>query len=275
MNIRSALFIPADRADLVAKAGRVDAGAVILDLEDGVGFDAKASARQQLGELLDLLRETTKSLVAVRVNHPSSPMFSEDLGALPQGLDAVVVPKLAGAAEAADALGALEAAGQAAVGLVAGIETAAGVLNANETLSLRGITGCYFGAEDLVGDLGGRRSAEGLEVLYARSHVAICARVAGIAALDQIVADFGNDDRFLADAAQGRSLGYAGKMCIHPAQVALAESAFTPSADELAEARAILDALSGGGVAVVDGRMVDGPMAEAARRTLARAGLDA
>ena len=275
MNIRSALFIPADRADLVAKAGRVDAGAVILDLEDGVGFDAKASARQQLGELLGLLRETTNSLVAIRVNHPSSPMFSEDLGALPQGLDAVVVPKLASPDEAADALGALETIGHGTAGLIAGIESAAGVLHAEAIVSQPGVSACYFGAEDLIGDLGGRRSAEGTEVLYARSHVAICARVAGVPALDQIVADFGDDERFLADAALGRSLGYAGKMCIHPAQVPIAEQAFTPTPEELAEARAVLAALSAGGVAVVDGRMVDGPMAQAARRTLARAGLDA
>lgn len=275
MNVRSALFIPADRADLAAKAGRVAAGAVILDLEDGVGFDAKDSARNQLGTLVESLRAGTSSLLAVRVNHPTSPAFADDLAALPHGLDAVVVPKLDQADHAADALGALEAAGHEGLGLLAGIETAAGVLHAEAVLGTEGVTGCYFGAEDLIGDLGGRRSEEGLEVLYARSHVAICARVAGVPALDQIVADFRDDGRFTEDAAQALALGYAGKMCIHPAQVPLAEAAFTPTEDEIAEARAVLEALRGGGVAVVGGQMVDGPMAEAARRTLARAGLQA
>lgn len=275
MNVRSALFIPADRADLVAKAHRVAAGSIILDLEDGVGFDAKARAREQLATLLATLRAEVASLVAVRINHPASPAFAEDLAALPGGLDAVVVPKLASAGEAADALGALEAAGHGSVGIVAGIESAAGVLHAEDVLGVAGVIGCYFGAEDLIGDLGGRRSEEGLEVLYARSRVAMCARVAGLPALDQIVPDFRNDGRFADDAGHGLALGYTGKVCIHPAQVPLAESAFTPDAFEVEAARAVLAALARGGVAVVEGRMVDEPMGVQARRTLARAGLEA
>lgn len=275
MNVSSALFIPADRSDLVGKAQRVDAGAIILDLEDGVGLAAKDSARSQLADHLGTLRSSTRSLVAVRVNHPGTAAFTDDLAALPVGLDAVVVPKLEHGADAGDALGSLEAAGHGGVGVVAGIESAAGVLHAEEVLGMPGISGCYFGAEDLIGDVGGRRSEQGLEVLYARSRVALCARVAEVPALDQIVADFRNDERFADDADQGRSLGYAGKICIHPAQVPLANAAFTPDEHEVAAAREVLAALSGGGVAVVNGQMVDGPMGVAARRTLDRAGLDA
>ncbi len=122
-------------------------------------------------------------------------------------------------------------------------------------------------------DVGGVRTADNTEVLYARSRVALAARVAEVHAIEQIVADFRDDARYLADAEQARALGYQGKLCIHPAQVALAHRAFTPSAEEVVRARKLLAAYelaAARGEATLDfgGEMVDGPMARRARGVL-------
>jgi citrate lyase subunit beta/citryl-CoA lyase len=128
----------------------------------------------------------------------------------------------------------------------------------------------YFGAEDYIADIGGRRTRAGAEVLYARSRVALAAHLAGLPALDQAVMDLADDEHFLADAAGGRDLGYQGKICIHPRQVALAHQVFTPTPAELSRAREIV-AAGQSGVAVVDGQMVDEVHVRMARAVLARA----
>ncbi len=118
--------------------------------------------------------------------------------------------------------------------------------------------------------MGGRRTAAGTEVLYARSQVALAARLAGVAALDQVVTAVRDDTAFRADAAQARALGYRGKLCIHPQQVPLAHEAFSPSETEVAHARRVIEA-SADGVGLLDGEMVDDVHVRMARATLARA----
>jgi hypothetical protein len=100
----------------------------------------------------------------------------------------------------------------------------------------------YFGAEDFVVDMGGVRTASNVEVLYARSRLVLAGRLARVAVVDQVVADFRDDDRFRAEAADARAMGFAGKLCIHPAQVALANAAFSPSEADIARATAMLAA---------------------------------
>ena len=129
--------------------------------------------------------------------------------------------------------------------LVVGLETALGVADARILLA-RGVSGAYFGAEDFIADIGGRRTGGSEEVLYARSQVCLAARLAGIPAVDQVVTDLADDERFLTDAQAGRNLGYQGKICIHPRQVALAHRVFTPTEAELAHARQVLAAGDGG-----------------------------
>jgi citrate lyase subunit beta/citryl-CoA lyase len=132
---------------------------------------------------------------------------------------------------------------------------------------------CYFGAEDFVADMGGVRTPGNTEVLYARSRVALAARLGAVHALDQIVADFRDDARYLTEAHEARALGYGGKLCIHPAQVSLAHQAFTPSSDEVDRASRLLAAYEDAaarGEATIDfeGEMVDEPMARRARSVL-------
>jgi citrate lyase subunit beta/citryl-CoA lyase len=260
---RSLLFVPANRPDLAAKATRSGPDAVVLDLEDAVPPAGKAEARATA-------REAAASLVGqvpvcVRVNPPATAWFAEDVADLPPGLAAVVVPKLESAAQLDEVAAALD--GHA---VVAGLETVLGVADARELLRPP-VVACYFGAEDYIADLGGARTDGNAEVVYPRSYVAIAARLAGIPALDMVTLDFGDDDRFVAESREARALGYAGKLCIHPAQVALANEAFRPSPEELDWARDVLKAFdeAGGLTIAVDGQMVDEVVASRARAILA------
>lgn len=271
--MRSLLFAPAVRPDLVAKLPRSRPGAGVIDLEDGVPKGRKDAARALIaGQIAGLLERDPAFAVCVRVNAPPTPWFAADMAALPAGLAAVVVPKLEHAGQLAQIERALADAGRDGLGVIAGIETARGVLDVRNLLD-GPVTAAYFGAEDYVADLGGVRTRHSTEVLYARSRVALACRVAGIPCLDQVVVDIHDDDAFRADACQGRELGYTGKLCVHPGQVALADAAFLPSAGQVARARAMLDAATaaareGQGVIVVDGAMVDEPMLRAARQLL-------
>lgn len=260
---RSMLFVPGNRPELAAKAPRSRPDVVVLDLEDAVPPPAKADARAAVREAAAELAGRVP--VCVRVNPPGTPWFADDVAALPDGLAGVVVPKLESAAQraqVADALG-----GRL---VVAGLETVRGVADAREVLAPP-VAACYFGAEDYVADLGGVRTGGNAEVAYARSFVAMAARLAGVPALDMVTVDFRDDARFFAEAREARALGYAGKLCIHPGQVALAHDAFRPTEEEAGWARRLLAAFdaAGGETIAFEGQMVDEVVAARARAILA------
>jgi citrate lyase subunit beta/citryl-CoA lyase len=154
--------------------------------------------------------------------------------------------------------------------VVVGIESARGVAD-SEALLTEPVDAAYFGAEDYIADLGGRRTPTGLEVLYARSQVVLAARLAGVSAIDVAFVDIAEDSGFTADAKAGQSMGYTGKICVHPRQVELSHRVFTPTAEEVELARAVVAAFESGGVVAVDGQMVDEVHVRMARRVLARA----
>ncbi len=271
--MRSVLFAGATRPDLVAKLGRSGPDAVVVDLEDAVPDEAKAQARAALPDLVASIADGPR--VFVRVNAPRSEWFAEDLEAAAAlaGIAGVVVPKTEAVEDLLWARDALPDGAE----LFAGLESARGVAECERILAAVAPAAAYFGAEDYVADLGGRRTATGEEVLYARSRVALAARLAGVSAIDQVVVDFRDDAAFERDAAAGRALGYRGKLCVHPSQVPLAKAAFGASAEELERARALLAAWEEGaarGVAAVEfeGAMVDGPALRMARETIERGG---
>ena len=273
--LRSLLIAPASRPDMCAKLPRSGPDGVVLDLEDAVAPAAKAEARTQARVAAAELRSLHPDLaVFVRVNSPGSEWFADDVAeGLAEDLTGVVVPKLESGAQVDQVLDALNQADRSHLRIMAGIETAAGVAQAADVLEHPQVSAAYFGAEDFITDMGGVRTDEGLEVIYARSQVALAARLAGVPLLDQVVTAFGDDERFLADAAVGRSIGYSGKICIHPAQVPLANQCFSPSPAERARARALLavwdEALARGQASVAfEGQMVDEPLARRARALL-------
>lgn len=267
IRLRSLLFVPGTRPDMVAKMPRFGPDAVVVDLEDAVAADDKVAARTSAMEAVDALtgQADRPRLVFIRVNQSGTPWHDADLtAALASTADGVVLPKLQSVGER-DAV--LSRMGGAQI-LLAGIESALGVADARALLA-DGVSAAYFGAEDFAADVGGRRTPGNLEVLYARSQVALAGRLAGVPVLDQIVADIHDAERFRADAQQGADLGYVGKICIHPAQVALAHEAFTPSEEALAHARKVI-AASASGVGLLDGEMVDEVHVTMARTVLAR-----
>lgn len=272
--LRSLLFAPASRPEVVAKLPRSEPDGVVLDLEDAVAPSGKQDARRVARELGGrLATEHPGIAVYVRVNAVPTEWFTDDVRrALHPDLAGVVVPKVESPAQVEAVLEALAGAGVGDLGILAGIETAAGVA-AVEQLLRPPVTAAYFGAEDFIADLGGVRTPGNREVLYARSRVVLAARLGGVHALDQIVATYDDEAVFVADAGEGKALGYGGKLCIHPRQVAWANGVFSPSPDELERARRLLDAYeaaasAGDSVITFDGQMVDEPMARRARALL-------
>ncbi|WP_161883403.1 HpcH/HpaI aldolase/citrate lyase family protein [Deinococcus alpinitundrae] len=287
---RSALFAPANQLGVLQKLPRSRPDLAILDLEDAVPDrpDAKQQARDVAVEAQAwLAAHYPKQAVYLRLNAVHSPHFAADLAALRPSLAGVVLPKLEHAAELEEAVRLLRARGLHHLQIMAGLETVAGVEHAAELLQGPSegpgkgpVTSVYFGAEDYVADLGGVRTGAGLEVLYPRSRVAMLARLSGVAAFDIVVTKLRDDDAFLQDARTGRSLGYGGKLCIHPAQVALAHEVFSPSPEEIKRAWALLAAYEEGqqegrGVIAFEGQMVDAPMLVRARAVLASAEVEA
>jgi citrate lyase subunit beta / citryl-CoA lyase len=278
--LRSLLFAPASRPDVCAKLPRSGPDGVVIDLEDAVPADGKADARVHARAVGEQLANDNPGLaVYVRVNAVLSEWFERDVAeALSPGLAGVVVPKLESAEQVDTVAGALSAAGLSGLHVLAGIETAAGVARADAVMRPP-VAVAYFGAEDFISDMGGVRTESNAEVLYARSRVALAARLAGVHALDQIVATLDDEARFRADALQALSIGYRGKLCIHPSQVPLANEVFSPSDAAIAHARALLAAYedaqaAGQQVIVFDGQMIDEALARRARDLLAAADLE-
>jgi citrate lyase subunit beta/citryl-CoA lyase len=267
------LFMPGSRADMIAKIPRFAPDVAVVDLEDAVATGDKERARPLAAAAIDALDPATQATVLIRVNPVGTDWFADDV-ATAAGCAAagIVVPKLSTEQQLVQVWLALVEHGWSDALLVAGLETALGVADARVLLAgglSGGLSAAYFGAEDYIADIGGRRSPGGEEVLYARSQVAIAAYLAGIPAVDQAVVGLADDEHFCADARGGQNIGYQGKICIHPRQVELAHQVFTPTPDEVAHARAVV-AAGAAGVGVVDGQMVDDVHVRLARSVLAR-----
>jgi citrate lyase subunit beta / citryl-CoA lyase len=275
--LRSMLFAPASKPEILAKMPRCGPDGIVMDLEDAVPPAGKHAARehsQRVGAEVALAHPGIA--VYVRVNPVPTEWFAADVadGVAPE-IAGIVVPKLESPEQLDTVTATLGAAGLAHLHVVAGIETARGVERALELFRPPVAVG-YFGAEDFIVDMGGVRTRSSDEVLYARSRVALAARIAGILSLDQVVTVLDDEEFFLADAARGRAIGYDGKLCIHPAQVVLANRAFSPAPEDVARARRLLaayDAAVAEGHAAInfEGQMVDEPLARHARAVLAAA----
>ncbi len=277
--LRSVLIAPAVRPDFIAKLPSRGADVLFLDCEDAVPANAKADARRIVAEWVPRLT-AGGSIVVVRINPVSSEWFADDVtDGLPPEVNGVVIPKIERLSDLSTAASALDHVGLSHVGVFAGIETALGVADARVLLAHPRVVAAYFGAEDFVADMGGVRTESNAEVAVARAQVALAARLASVPSVDQVVTNFSDAGRYRREAAEARNLGYDGKLCIHPAQVTLANEAFTPSADEVDRARRLLaayEASSAEGVAAIDfeGQMVDEPLAVQARRLLERVAAD-
>jgi citrate lyase subunit beta/citryl-CoA lyase len=266
---RSLLFTPGDRPDLIAKAAGLGADLMVVDLEDAVAASGKDAARScAVDAMRGLEPARRRSPILLRINPIGTAWFADDVDAAVEGgFAGVVYPKLEQTSEV-ECLHDLAGRGNADhLWVIGGLESAFGIAGCRHLVSA--VDAVYFGAEDYIAHLGGRRSEAGDEVLYARSEVVLAGRLAGIPTIDQAVVHLRDDARFRADAVRGRALGYRGKICLNPRQVELAREVFTPSKQELANARALL-AAGRSGVTVVGGEMIDDVHVRAAEALLAR-----
>ena len=260
---RTLLFVPGSQPERFGKATATAADLVIVDLEDAVAEEHKATARDALAQWL-----AAGGSAAVRVNGTQSVYYQQDVTALTglPGLRAVVVPM----AEDPAALAALHQHLGPDVEIVALIETALGVVRAFELASTSGVIRLAFGHLDFAADIDS--SIEDEAMLMARSALVVASRAAGLAGpVAGVTTDLDDPAVCGADAVRARRLGFAGKLCIHPSQVDAVNAAFSPGEDEIAWAHRIIGCSTAGGAVRVDGHMVDAPVILKARSVLARA----
>jgi citrate lyase subunit beta/citryl-CoA lyase len=286
MTPRSLLFVPADSERKLAKGLASEADALILDLEDSVAAGRKRIARDMAAAALDARRADGGPALWVRVN-PLSQGGLDDLVAIVRGAPAgIVVPKadhpsdLVSIGHMLDALEARDGIASKIPLLPIATETARAVLAlpAYAEIAVPRLAGITWGAEDLATALGarGNRAPDGrLDPVYslARATCLLAAAAAAVPAIDTVWTDFSDMSGFSTDCAAGAREGFSGRMAIHPGQVAAINAAFTPTAEDVAHARHIVDAFAAApaaGVVNIDGRMFDVPHLKQAEALLSR-----
>ena len=280
--MRSCFYIPGNNEKLVAKAPDIPADIVTLDLEDSVPPSEKVKARELTRENLKVAG-SNGATVYCRVNNWETLLTNDDLEAVVhQGLHGVVLAKCGHPDHVRRLDWKLEElerrrglpVGSVAVQLL--IETAAGVMNAYQSaLASPRVNSLTFGAMDYTKDMRVMITADGYELLYARAHVAVAARAAGCVAIDYPFVDYKNPEGFEKNTLEGRTLGFEGRMLIHPAQIEPSHRLYAPSPDEIEWARGVVkafesEALAKGLAAIgFKGKMVDTPVYQSALGILA------
>ncbi len=273
---RSVLYIPGSRERALEKACTLPADAIIFDLEDAVTPEEKPAARDLLARVLRDF-DFGSRLRIVRINGFDTEWGRADAEAMDRAIaggarvDAVLIPKVNRAAD-------LDAVAAAVPGadLWAMMETAAGMLNAAEIAAHPRLAGMVMGTNDLAKELGSRFRADRLPMMAGLGLCLLAAKAHGRIIVDGVYNAFKDEAGLKAECEQGRDMGFDGKTLIHPAQLEIANAAFAPSEAELDLARrqiAAFDAVvaTGGGVAVVDGRIVENLHVATARATLEKA----
>ncbi len=276
---RSRLFVPGNNPRMIQTAKVFRPDVIILDLEDGVAPENKDEARILVKNALRHV-DLGDSEIMIRIN-PIGEGGEDDLEIINEKVSAVVMPKvesardvetlcnaLQGVEDKMDRLGEIE--------IVATLESAQGILNAPEIAKAPRVSALAFGAEDYTRDIGGERTKEGYETLFARSMLVAAAKAAGIQALDTVYSDVNDLEGLYEDTIRSRRMGFDGRSAIHPSQIEVIHTAYTPSQDEIGWAKRVIEALeegkkAGTGAISLDGKMIDKPVAKRAERIIALA----
>jgi citrate lyase subunit beta / citryl-CoA lyase len=279
MRLRSLLFVPGDRPDRIEKALGAGADALILDLEDAVAPERKPEARRAVAGFCEAHPDAA---LWVRVNPLDGAEWERDLDAVLSGRpDGIVLPKAEGGASVDRLAQRLTAMGNATARILAiATETPAAIFQLGTYGGAKRLAGLTWGAEDLPAAIGAATSREP-DGRYtppyelARSLCLFGAAAAGVAPIETVYPAFRDLDGLAAYAARGRRDGFVGMMAIHPAQVPVINAAFTPSAEEIAHAEAVVAAFAAdpqAGALSLGGRMIDRPHLVQAQRILALRG---
>lgn len=268
---RSVLYIPAANARAMEKARGLSTDAIIFDLEDAVAPDAKVAARGALAEAL--AGDYGGRARIARINALDTEWGREDAAAVAAmaGVDAVLIPKVDCASDL-DAVAALVPDAP----LWAMMETAAGMLHAEEIAAHPRLQGMVMGTNDLAKEIGSRFRADRVPMMAGLGLCLLAAKAHGKVIVDGVFNAFKDAEGLRVECDQGRDMGFDGKTLIHPAQLEVANEAFAPSEAEVDLARRQIEGYEaavaeGKGVAVVDGKIVENLHVETARATLAKA----
>jgi citrate lyase subunit beta/citryl-CoA lyase len=273
---RSALYVPGSNVRAIDKARSLDADVMIFDLEDAVAPDKKDEARANVAAALK--QGGYRAERVIRVNHHSTRDGVADIKmAARAGCDAVLLPMVESAKDVRDASLRLGAAGASDMKLWSMIETPLAVLRVEEVAFSSPHLACLvMGTSDLTKDLRARHTHDRLPVITSLSLCLLAARAAGLVILDGVHLDLDDEPGFLASCRQGAEMGFDGRTLIHPKTIAGANTAYGPSADDVAWSKRIIEAhnqalAQGKGVVVVDGKLIENVHVEVAERTLALA----
>ena len=281
--LRSLVFVPGNRSNMLERALGFDADVIMVDLEDSVPPGEKAAACDLAREWVPKFAEAGKQ-VMVRINALETGLASGELAAVVSSdLVGISIGKgnTAWDLQQVDRLLApLESKANMEPGsikVIPWIETAMAIVHVYEmaTASNR-VVGIAFGGEDYTNDMAITRSDFGEECYFARSTVAVAARAAGVAGLDGPFVGFRDPEGLKTDAGAARKMGYTGKFAIHPAQINVINETFSPLPEDVAYARRVVEAweeaeAAGRGSLSIDGRMVDVPVVKRAQNLLAQA----
>ena len=277
---RTMLFMPGNNPAMVQDAAILGADSIILDLEDAVSLTEKDSARI-------LVREAIKTIdysdveVVVRINPLSTDFSKEDIDMISRVKpDILMIPKateedLQEVSRRLDIIEVEEGFGEKTIKLIPIIETAYGVENVYSIIKAsERVEAVLLGAEDLTSDLGIRRTKEGNEILFARNRVAVACRAMKVDSIDTSFTDTNDFEGLKKDIILAKSLGMTGKASINPRQIETIHSIYAPSEEELIHAQRVLHAMEqaeeeGKGVFSLDGKMVDAPIINRAKTTVA------
>ncbi len=272
MLFRSILFTPATRLDWLEKAFEAAPDWVALDLEDGVGPTQKDAARQALTAFSADGLEEVAGRVAVRINAPDTPAGIRDLAAMldwPVWPGLLILPKVDAAAQVRQ-IASLFSAARGKPALLLSLETAAGLAEAAAIARAapeRAVLG--YGSADHMAETGGAMTEASLA--FGRSQIVNAAAIAGCPALDGVWLDYQDQGGLRAEARLVRSMGFVGKIAIHPRQITTLNEVFSPTVEEIERARRMVAAAqaAGGGAFAFEGKMVDPPVIERAKRIAA------
>ncbi|MGI6393088.1 MAG: HpcH/HpaI aldolase/citrate lyase family protein [Candidatus Izemoplasmatales bacterium] len=278
--MRSFLFVPGNNPSMIQNADVFDADVVIFDLEDSVHAGEKDNARNLLSDYLSQNPMLPKK-IAIRINAPDSPFYEADLlSMVSDKIDFIVFPKAS--VQTTQKLGSdlfqLEQIKQMEkkIDIIPIIELASSLVEASKIASASRVRALLFGAEDYCSDLEIKRTLSGEALFYPRSVIAVACKAYGLIAIDTPFTDVRDDIGLEQDAKTAVLLGLNAKAAIHPRQIQIINRIFSPQQDQLDWALKVIEAekianKKGLGVFSLDGKMIDKPIIERARKTLLRA----
>lgn len=279
---RSMMFVPGNTPKMLNSADIYGADSLMFDIEDSIYINEKDSARLLVAEMLKHMKFHSETVV--RINHPTqTPYGLDDLDVIVRAKPNLIrLPKTEDVSEVELVARKIESVEKAmgwpagTINIIVAIESVKGLYNVRDICHAPRVVGIALGAEDYRADLRTGKSKPAVELTLARQTILLAAREAGIRCIDTVFSDVKDKEGFLEEVQYIKSLGFDGKSCIHPSQIELVHSVFTPSAADIEYSVRVLNAYDESvkhnkGVLAVDGKMIDRPIVIRAERTVDKA----